>query len=116
MILIDMSMPDNCVECRLYDADSIECPIYAIEKADYPSYRFEDCPLEKMGKINKAKWIQAYGYVTPGGDHVWVCSRCGKGLHVYGVESCNGDIADGQWVACPNCGAIMEDNLRYGRI
>ena len=59
----------------------------------------------------KGKWIEVYGYATPGGDPVWKCSECGKGMHVYGIEapSYNRDYADGQWVACPNCGAIMED-------
>lgn len=57
----------------------------------------------------KGKWIEVHGYVTPGGDPVWKCSECGKGMHVYGIEapSYNRDYADGQWVACPNCGAEM---------
>lgn len=55
-------------------------------------------------------WTRVHGYVTPGGDPVWACSECGKGLHVYGIEhgSYGADISDGQWVACPNCGATME--------
>lgn len=54
-------------------------------------------------------WVEVNGYVTPGGDPVWCCSECGKGLHVYGVEhgTYGKDIADHQWVACPNCGAKM---------
>ena len=54
-------------------------------------------------------WIKVHGYATPGGDPVWKCSECGKGQHVYGIEagSYGADIADHQWVACPNCGAIM---------
>lgn len=56
------------------------------------------------------KWIEVHGWATPGGDPVWACSECGKGLHVYGVEhgTYGSDVADGQWVACPNCGAQME--------
>lgn len=56
------------------------------------------------------KWVKVHGYCTPGGDPVWCCSECGKGRHVYGVEhgSYGADVADGQWVACPNCMAIME--------
>lgn len=54
-------------------------------------------------------WEEVHGYVTPGGDPVWCCSECGKGLHVYGVEhgTYGKDIADHQWVACPNCGVKM---------
>ena len=61
----------------------------------------------------KGKWIEVYGYATPGGDPVWKCSECGKGIHVYGIEapSYNRDYTDGhQWVACPNCGADMRNN------
>jgi DNA-directed RNA polymerase subunit RPC12/RpoP len=60
----------------------------------------------------KGKWIEVHGYATPGGDPVWKCSECGKGIHVYGIEapSYNRDYTDGhQWVACPNCGADMRD-------
>lgn len=58
----------------------------------------------------KGKWIKARGsWVTPGGDPVWECSECGKGVHVYGIEhgTYGADVADGQWKACPNCGADM---------
>ena len=71
--------------------------------------------LEKLPSAEperkKGKWIKVHGYVTPGGDPVWKCSECGKGIHVYGIEapSYNRDYTDGhQWVACPNCGADME--------
>lgn len=56
------------------------------------------------------KWIKARGsWCTPGGDPVWECSECGKGVHVYGIEhgTYGSDVADDQWVACPNCGADM---------
>ena len=59
----------------------------------------------------KGHWVKVYGYFTPGGDPVWKCSECGKGIHVYGIEAntYNRDYTDGhQWVACPNCGARME--------
>ena len=57
----------------------------------------------------KGEWVKVSGYFTPGGDPVWKCSECGKGMHVYGIEanSYNRDYADGQWVSCPNCGADM---------
>ena len=58
----------------------------------------------------KGKWVKVPGYCTPGGDPVWCCSECRKGTHVYGIEhgTYGADVADGQWVACPNCGAVME--------
>lgn len=55
----------------------------------------------------KGKWIKVHGFCTLGGDPVWKCSECGKGVHVYGVESYRTDISDGQWKACPGCGAEM---------
>lgn len=57
------------------------------------------------------KWITVHGYCTPGGDPVWACSECGKGRHVYGIEhgSYGRDVSDGQWKACPNCGARMKE-------
>ena len=63
-------------------------------------------PAQKHGR-----WVKAVGdWCTPGGDPVWECSECGKGRHVYGVEASTyqHDIADGQWVSCPNCGARMK--------
>ena len=79
--------------------DGIDLAISVI--AEFPSAE----PERKKGK-----WIEIYGYATPGGDPVWKCSECGKGIHVYGIEapSYNRDYTDGhQWVACPNCGAEM---------
>lgn len=51
-------------------------------------------------------WIKVNGFCTPGGDPVWKCAKCGKGIHVYGIEhvSYGKDVSDHQWVACPNCG------------
>lgn len=61
------------------------------------------------GNQEYGKWVRISGYITPGGDPVWACSKCGKGIHVYGIEhgSYGSDIADHQWVACPNCGIKM---------
>ena len=60
-------------------------------------------------KHKTGKWVEVHGYCTPGGDPVWCCSECGKGVHVYGIEhgTYGADISDGQWKACPNCGAKM---------
>lgn len=60
---------------------------------------------EKTGR-----WVKIHGYATPGGDPVWACSKCGRGIHVYGIEASTygRDIAEHQWVACPNCGARMK--------
>ena len=55
----------------------------------------------------KGRWIEMHGFCTPGGDPVWKCSECGKGIHVCGVETYRTDISDGQWKACPGCGAEM---------
>ena len=76
--------------------NAMECAVKALEQ-----------PERKHGK-----WVKAKGsWCTPGGDPVWECSECGKGRHVYGVEhgTYGSDVADGQWVSCPNCGADMRE-------
>jgi len=75
-------------------------------------WTIEDLPSAQPERKH-GKWVYAKGsWCTPGGDPVWECSECGKGRHVYGVEhgSYGRDVADGQWVSCPNCGAEMENN------
>lgn len=61
-------------------------------------------PDRKIGK-----WQKLYGHVIPGRSPVWCCSECGKGIHVFGIEpdSYNENIADHQWLSCPNCDAKM---------
>lgn len=78
--------------------------LYEQETAKMLKDAFQEAKPQKQGK-----WIKVHGYVTPGGDPVWCCSECGKGTHVYGIEhgTYGADVSDGQWVACPNCGAIM---------
>lgn len=68
-------------------------------------------PSADVVERKKGKWIEVGGFATPGGDPVWCCSECLKGLHVWGIEhsTYGGDIADNQWVACPNCGADMRE-------
>ena len=73
----------------------------------------KDLPTVDAVPVVHGKWVKENGYATPGGDPVWKCSICGKGIHVYGVEhgSYGADIADGQWVSCPNCGAVMNGEV-----
>lgn len=67
-------------------------------------------PAVDAAPVVHGRWVKVSGYVTPGGDPVWKCSECGKGVHVYGIEhgTYGADIADGQWISCPNCGAKMD--------
>ena len=70
-------------------------------------------PAADVRPVVRGRWVEARGsWCTLGGDPVWECSECGKGRHVYGIEhgSYGADVADGQWVACPNCGAEMEES------
>ena len=70
----------------------------------------EEAPAADVRPVKEGRWIKARGsWCTPGGDPVWECSECGKGVHVYGIEHgrYGSDIADGQWVSCPNCVAKM---------
>ena len=64
---------------------------------------------EEQPERKRGHWIAVHGFCTPGGDPVWACSECGKGVHVYGIEhgTYGADVSDGQWKACPNCGAVM---------
>lgn len=36
-----------------------------------------------------AEWVMdnTYNWITPGSDPVWICSGCGGGRHVFGIES-----------------------------
>ena len=76
---------------------------YAIDQIDA-------IPAADVVEVKRGRWIKENGsWFTPGGDPVWECSECGKGRHVYGVEhgTYGSDVADGQWVSCPNCGCAM---------
>lgn len=94
--------------CRCIDrlCDNIEDAEF-----DYVKGLFLDAPAIRVPvRLRRGKWTKVSGYVTPGGDPVWECSECSKGRHTYGIEhgTYGADIADGQWVSCPNCAAIME--------
>ena len=107
---------------RLIDADALKDTICSNVYPVTDDFNNQDYGMHWTGGIEKVideqptiekrnvgYWKKVTGYVTPGGDPVWACSECGKGIHVYGIEhsSYGRDIADGQWVACPNCGAEM---------
>lgn len=70
----------------------------------------EELPAVEAVPVVHGRWVKVPGYATPGGDPVWKCSECGKGVHVYGIEhgTYGAEVADGQWVSCPNCGARMD--------
>ena len=80
-----------------------------VDKSVAKKILLQMAPAEEVGH-----WVEVPGYATPGGDPVWQCSKCGKGRHVYGIKhdlyraAYRPDIADGQWLSCPNCGIKME--------
>ena len=87
--------------------------IFGIDKLELTvlNKRLNAIPAADVAPVRHGRWIEARGsWFTPGGDPVWECSECGKGMHVYGIEhgTYGSDVADGQWVACPNCGARMD--------
>ena len=90
-----------CDGCKEYDQEKHCCHRF--------SKIINQTVEEVRGTTAIGEWVKVHGFVTPGGDPVWRCSNCSKGNHVFGVEhhSYGADIADNQWVACPNCGAIM---------
>ena len=90
-----------CTDCKEYDQEKHCCHRF--------SKIINQTVEEVRGTTAIGEWVKVHGFVTPGGDPVWRCSNCGKGIHVFGVEhhSYGADIADNQWVACPNCGTIM---------
>lgn len=102
---------------------AIECAIDAVDDWDggwNPNREtvirkyFEEVPVVDAVPVRHGRWVNVLGYATPGGDPVWKCSECGKGVHVYGIEhgSYGAEIADGQWVSCPNCGARMDGDAK----
>ena len=90
-----------CTDCKEYDQEKHCCHRW--------SKMINQTIKEIRGTTAVGEWVKVHGFCTPGGDPVWKCSNCGKGMHVYGVEhgSYGADIAEHQWVACPSCGAVM---------
>ena len=80
------------------------------DRLNYTLELLDNFPPADVRPAVSGRWIKVGGFYTPGGDPVWECSECGKGRHVYGIEhgTYGADISDGQWVACPNCGADMK--------
>jgi len=100
---------------RLIDVDVLWEELGIIYEHQNGNVSWNDAILEikkapTIEERKKGTWIHVTGYCTPGGDPVWACSECGKGEHVYGIEyqTYSHNVSDGQWVACPNCGARME--------
>ena len=104
-----MKIPNNCYECKFTSCDVL--PRWAGAKyfENYRNKRHKNCPFNAMER-KTGHWVKVGGFVTPGGDPVWRCSECGKGMHTYGIEapSYAGDVSDHQWVSCPNCDAKMD--------
>lgn len=100
-------------------AISKECSRFSLidwcEECGFTLDEFEEFLDNGVKKSNTGHWVKVGGYATPGGDPVWRCSECGKGIHVYGIEhgTYGEDVADGQWVSCPNCSAIMIDEVKH---
>ena len=46
------------------------------------------------------RWEALRGYVTPGGTPIYVCAKCGKSQHLYGVEYHR------RKVFCEDCGTV----------
>lgn len=113
----------ECAECQKTDPRFEErgWASHFINDAGEPSTEWycvedmiENAPAVDAAPVVHGRWVKVSGYVTPGGDPVWKCSECGKGVHVYGIEhgTYGADIADGQWISCPNCGAKMDGERR----
>ncbi len=96
---------------RWVDIDD-ERNCYIGMEGEYEQYNIDPDVLSEGIDIKIGKWIEVTGYASPGGDPVWCCSECGKGIHAYGVEhgSYGANISDGQWKACPNCGCLITNN------
>lgn len=88
------------IETNQWNGPSEICDLYDLKKL----------PPADVRPVVRGRWVRVGGFFTPGGDPVWQCSECGKGRHVYGIEhgTYGADVSDGQWLACPNCMAIME--------
>ena len=95
---------------------AIESALAAVPRDEYYDRQIEVfinlIPPADVRPVKHGRWIKVGGFFTPGGDSVWQCSECRKGWHVYGIEhgTYGADVSDGQWIACPNCGADMRED------
>ena len=109
----DVIMKHSAGICRVLDHLPSAQPdfdtVTKIDKAHDDGYKQGYLQGKADYESKTGKWIEVHGFCTPGGDPVWACSECGKGIHVYGIEhgTYGADVSDGQWKACPNCGARM---------
>lgn len=100
MIQINISMPDNCVECPLnsWDGEMYSCPFSGIPALNIG--RQANCPLEEV-KNRKGHWIVEDVYSNWTDWTFYYCSECGRKFK---------DLEALQF--CPNCGAEMKGNKR----
>lgn len=91
-VILNIEMPINCYDCPCCDKDSGWCQVTG--KAIFIE-RPHDCPLveEKHGHWLNSKSEIATDFECP----VW-CSECAH-------------WADTQTPCCPNCGAIMDEEI-----
>ena len=87
-----------------------EWKIWSAILTERTAFKHDVFDAPTINQEETGEWVKVHGYATPGGDPVWACPKCGKGIHVYGIEhgTYGKDIADHQWVACPNCGAKLK--------
>lgn len=45
------------------------------------------CPWCGQKLQQEGLWKPVHGVITPGGEPLYVCSNCGQGEHLYGVEN-----------------------------
>lgn len=106
-----------CKPCEKEKRDYNHCRCGACQYDDM-ILEISSFPAADVRPVVRGHWVKVGGYVTLGGDPVWCCSECGKGLHVFGVEhdTYGRDVTDGQWVSCPNCGADMRKEEADGNV
>lgn len=107
-------MMDDLISRAALLNDLSYCAPELWQDEEYVKAKIMKQPAVDAAPVVHGRWVKVSGYVTPGGDPVWKCSECGKGVHVYGIEhgTYGADIADGQWISCPNCGAKMDGERR----
>ena len=69
-----MKMPENCMECPLFDGEYGDCNIIGETKADATEERAENCPLVEIVTCKDCKyWDKEEGYCKPSSGTIeWV--------------------------------------------